>query len=60
MFLLATLQHMCVHASQTSQRVQQTDAPIIVKTQKLTASASNVISLAQGMLICLKLFAVLK
>lgn len=50
MLLLAMLQDMCVHARQTSQRVQQTDAPIIVKTQKLTASASDVISLAQGML----------
>ena len=60
MLLLAMLQHMCVHARQTSQRVQQTDSPIIVKTQKLTASASDVISLAQGMLMCLKLFAVLE
>ncbi len=37
-----------MRARQTSHRVKQTDAPIIVKTQKLTASAKGVISLAQG------------
>lgn len=31
--------------------MRQTDAPIIVKTQKLTASASDVVSLAQGNLL---------
>lgn len=36
------------HTMSTSHRVKQTDAPIIVKTQKLTASAKGVISLAQG------------
>ena len=37
-----------MHARQTSHRVKQIDAPIIVKTQKLTASAKGVVSLAQG------------
>ena len=34
---------------QVSERVMQTDEPVIVKTKKLMAAATNVVSLAQGL-----------